>query len=404
MTTLTVQPRLSAPVSWVARVLGQTFAGWGARLGLLWLMVMLLAAVFAPFLANSHPYVVRGADGTLSFPLFIHLKPIDVALPTLAVAAMLLWTMRRRLPGSLAFGAWLVLTAAVLTGCFLGIKPPLRESLAEHRTRVRLGEVAWSLSAPVAYSPRDRQRDLEQRRYIAPSLAGPHLMGTEANGADVLSRMIHACRIALSIGFLATGIALLIGVVVGGVMGYFAGAVDLVGMRIVEVFSAIPTFFLILTLVAVLPPEWNAYRLYLIMVIIGLTGWVGYARFIRAEFLRLRQQDFIVAARACGLPLRSILFRHMLPNGVAPVLVEASFGVAGAILSESTLSFLGLGLVDEPSWGQMLSEAVSGTGSFKWWMAIFPGGAIFLTVFAYNLIGEALRDAIDPHLQRASQL
>jgi peptide/nickel transport system permease protein len=141
--------------------------------------------------------------------------------------------------------------------------------------------------------------------------------------------------------------------------------------------------------------------LYVIMVILGITGWVGYARFTRAEFLKLRQQDFVQAAIATGLPLRSVLFKHMLPNGVAPVLVEASFGIAGAILTEAGLSFLGLGLVDEPSWGQMLSEAIGSAGSFKWWMAVFPGTAIFLTVFAYNLVGEALRDAIDPHAKRA---
>src|SRR5690606_31608275 len=142
-------------------------------------------------------------------------------------------------------------------------------------------------------SPRDRQRDLGERRYVAPSIAGPYLMGTEANGADVLSRMIHAARIAAAIGFIATGIEMILGVIIGALMGYFSGIVDLIGMRLVEVFSAIPTFFLLLTLIAVIPPEWNPYRLYVMMVIIGLTGWVGFARFTRAEFLKLRQQDFV---------------------------------------------------------------------------------------------------------------
>lgn len=137
-------------------------------------------------------------------------------------------------------------------------------------------------------------------------------------------------------------------------------------------------------------------------VILGLTGWVGYALYIRAEFLKIRRMDYVQAARAAGLPLRSILFRHMLPNGITPVLVLASFGIASMILTESTLSFLGLGLVEEPSWGQMLNEA-RGAGE-QWGLVIFPGAAIFFTVFAYNLVGEALRDAIDPHTQRASQL
>jgi peptide/nickel transport system permease protein len=167
-------------------------------------------------------------------------------------------------------------------------------------------------------------------------------------------------------------------------------------MRLVEIFEAVPTLFLLLTLVA-----FFGRSLYLMMVIIGITSWSGYARFIRAEFLKLRSQEFVQAAIACGLPLRSILFRHMLPNGIAPILVSASFGVASAILAEATLSFLGLGPVDDPSWGQMLNQAVQ-SSTFNWWMAVFPGGAIFLTVFAYNLIGEALRDAIDPYLNKAT--
>jgi ABC-type dipeptide/oligopeptide/nickel transport system permease subunit len=219
-----------------------------------------------------------------------------------------------------------------------------------------------------------------------------HLMGTTLDGRDMASRMMHACRIALSIGLIATGIAVVIGVLVGGLLGYFSGWVDLIGLRLVEVFSAIPVLFLLITLVAV----WGR-NLYLIMTIIGLTGWMGYAYFVRAEFFRIRKMDYVQAARATGTPLGSLLLRHMLPNGVTPVLVSASFGVAAAILTESVLSFLGLGLVDEPSWGQMLQQARQGLGGdFAWWIAVFPIGAIFLTVMAYNLIGESMRDAIDP--------
>jgi len=177
-------------------------------------------------------------------------------------------------------------------------------------------------------------------------------------------------------------------------MGYFSGRFDMIGMRLVEIFEAIPVLFLLLAFVA-----FFGRSVYIIMVIIGLTGWSGYARYVRAEFLKLRKQDYVQAAIASGLPLRSILFRHMLPNGVAPVLVVASFGVASAILTEATLSFLGLGPVEAPSWGAMLNEAVK-SSTFNWWMAAFPGGAIFLTVFAYNLMGEALRDAVDPQLSR----
>jgi len=206
--------------------------------------------------------------------------------------------------------------------------------------------------------------------------------------------MVHASRVALSIGFIATGISMFIGIIIGGQMGYFAGRFDMIGMRIVEVFEAIPVLFLLLAFVA-----FFGRSVYIIMIIIGVTGWSGYARYIRAEFLKLRKQDYVQAAIASGLPLRSILFRHMLPNGIAPVLVVASFGVAAAILTEATLSFLGLGPVEAPSWGSMLNEAVK-SSVFNWWMAVFPGGAIFLTVFSYNLMGEALRDAVDPQLSK----
>lgn len=217
-----------------------------------------------------------------------------------------------------------------------------------------------------------------------------HLMGTTSNGEDLTSRMIHGSRIALVIGFISTGIAVFIGIVIGGLLGYFAGWVDLIGLRLVEIFASIPVIMLLIMIVA-----FYGRSLILMMVVLGLTGWVGYAYFIRAEFLKLRNMDYVMAARASGTPLWMILFRHMLPNGVAPVLVGASFGIAGAIMTEATLSFLGLGLENEPSWGQMLNQARTG-GSFSWWLAIYPGSAIFLTVFAYNLIGEALRDVIDP--------
>jgi len=231
-----------------------------------------------------------------------------------------------------------------------------------------------------------------------------HWLGTDRNGSDVAARLISATRVALSIGFVSTGIAVLIGVIVGALMGYFGGWVDIAGMRIIEIFMAIPRLFLLLTIIAFIPPQWNEYMLYAMMAVIGATSWMTGARFIRAEFMKLRDQDFVQAARACGLPLRSVLFRHMLPNGVTPVLVDASFSVAAAILLETGLSFLGFGIKPpEPSWGQMLADAVdTGTGVFYPWLAIFPGLIIFLTVFSCNVVGDALRDAIDPKLKKAA--
>jgi peptide/nickel transport system permease protein len=182
-------------------------------------------------------------------------------------------------------------------------------------------------------------------------------------------------------------------------MGYFGGVVDLVLYRIVEVFMAVPLLFLLIVAAGVLPDELRTT--YTLMAIIGCFTWTGAARFTRAEFLKLRSQDFVQSARAVGLPLRSVLFKHMLPNGVTPVLVDASFGIAFAITIEATLSFLGLGPVDQASWGKLLASAYNQVGTFQWWLAVFPGAAIFLTVLSYNLIGEALRDAIDPKLKKA---
>ncbi len=222
------------------------------------------------------------------------------------------------------------------------------------------------------------------------------VMGTDAIGQDVISQMMYACRLSISIGLVSTGIAVAIGVTIGALMGYFGGWIDTLLFRVVEVFMAIPVLFLLIVAAAVLPRN-----TYVMMIIIGCVTWTGAARFTRAEFMRLRNQDFVQAAQAVGLPLRSILFKHMLPNGVTPVLVDASFAIAAAIQIEAVLSFLSLGPAEQPSWGRLLASATNEVGEFKWWLAIFPGFAIFLTALSYNVLGECLRDAIDPKLKKA---
>ncbi|MAO19887.1 MAG: hypothetical protein CMJ35_13700 [Phycisphaerae bacterium] len=236
----------------------------------------------------------------------------------------------------------------------------------------------------------------QMRDAILEHKAPVHVIGTDTLGQDVLSQMMHACRLAISIGFVSTGIAVVIGVTIGSLMGYFGGWVDLLLYRLVEVFMAIPVLFLLIVAAGLLPRN-----TYVMMAIIGCFTWTGAARFIRAEFMKLRHTDYVQAAQAMGLPLWSILFKHMLPNGVTPVLVESSFLIAAAILIEATLSFLGLGPTGQASWGSLLRNASGEAGGFLWWLAIFPGAAIFLTTLAYNLIGEALRDAIDPKLKKA---
>lgn len=381
--------------SYAERVAREVISRWGARLGLAWIGVLVIAAVFAPFLANSRPLLLS-EHGHLHSPLLVAFTPADVTLLGVFFSALVLFFVRLRFVRKIY--TLLAITLVLATATQFLFHPPQISVYEQYREQQAAGAYDWVIYAPIPYSPRDYLRD-QGDTGLQPPLTKTHAVhwfGTEMNGADVLSRMIYASRIALGIGFVATGIAMFIGVILGGLMGYFSGTVDIIGMRLLEIFESVPTLFLLLTFVA-----FFGRSLYIMMVIIGITSWPGYARYVRAEYLRLRQQDFVQAAVACGLPLRSILFRHMLPNGVAPVLVAASFGVASAILAEATLSFLGLGLVDNPSWGEMLNQAVQ-SSAFNWWMAAFPGGAIFLTVFAYNLIGEALRDAIDPYLKKVS--
>ncbi len=381
--------------SYASVIIKEAFTNTSAKIGLTWVMILIIMAVFAPLLANSHPIIVS-VNSIITSPLLSNLTAVDVSLLILFFIFIILSFFKVEFKYKLLI--FVIITILTFSISSIFVSPPKLTTYEQYREAEKSGTIDWILRTPIEYSPKDYLRDEGDTGLEAPLSVNSrtHIFGTDENGADVLSRMIYASRIALGIGFIATGIAMLIGVIIGGLMGYFSGIFDMLGMRLVEIFEAIPTLFLLLTFVA-----FFGRSLYLMMVIIGITSWSGYARFVRAEFLRLREQEFVQAAIACGLPLRSILFRHMLPNGIAPVLVAASFGVASAILAEATLSFLGLGLVDDPSWGQMLNQAVQ-SATFNWWMAAFPGGAIFLTVFSYNMMGESLRDAIDPQLKKSA--
>ncbi len=231
---------------------------------------------------------------------------------------------------------------------------------------------------------------------------GRYMFGTDELGRDVFARMLQGSFVSLSIGFVAVGISLVVGISLGGIAG-FLGQVKILGlitvdtliMRFTDVMLCIPTFFLILTVVALLPPS-----IFNIMIVIGLFGWMGTCRFVRAEILTLREQDFVVAAKALGLPNRTIIFRHLIPNATAPVLVSATIDVASAILTESALSFLGFGVQPpDATWGNILND---GRGFIfdAPWLFVIPGMAIFVVVLAFNLVGEGLREALNPKLRR----
>jgi len=236
------------------------------------------------------------------------------------------------------------------------------------------------------------QNDIVRTRYLAPNPEYP--LGTDKFGRDVLSRIIYGARISLSIGFIAVGLAITVGTMLGAVAGYFGGAVEWVIMRSVDVLIAFPRLFIVLTLIAVYSPQ-----IWLIIAVLGLTGWMAVARLVRGQILSLKQQEFMQATRALGLPHLRVIVRHVLPNTLSPVIVAATLMIGDVILTEAVLSFLGLG-VQPPtaSWGNIINQGRDNLLG-AWWIATFPGLAIVLTVVSYNLLGDGLRDALDPRLK-----
>jgi len=269
--------------------------------------------------------------------------------------------------------------------------PPITYAIDEYDLADKAAPPAWY---PERWRPQTRANPDAAAAPAESPWVTPHWMGSDASGRDVLCRMLWGGRISLSVGIVAVAIYVSIGIVVGAVAGYFRGVCDIVLSRIIEVVICFPSFFLILTIVAMVGPG-----LMNIMIVIGLTGWTGIARLVRGEFLRLVDQEFVLAGRALGYSPLRLIFRHVLPNAMAPVLVSATFGIAGAILTESALSFLGLGISKPtPSWGSLLADGREALDHAPW-LIHFPGLAIFITITAYNLIGEALRDAADPRLR-----
>lgn len=250
-----------------------------------------------------------------------------------------------------------------------------------------------ALLAPVI-SPRDPNRLDVKRILDAPSKAHP--LGTDQLGRDVLSRMLYGARVSLAVGFVSVGIAAAIGIVLGALAGYHGGTTDAMVMRLVDLMLVFPRFFLLLAVLAFLRPS-----IWTIMTVIGLTGWMSVARLVRAEFLSLKEREFVLWSQSIGATAFRIIWRHILPNAMGPVLVAMTLGIPAAILTESGLSFLGLG-VQPPhaTWGNILNEGKDAI-EIGWWLSVYPGLAILVTVLSYNLLGEGIRDALDPRLRQS---
>jgi len=331
------------------------------------------------------------------WPVFSHLTTVNVFFLTLAALVLLLALARLFTPRHWQ-ESWkdrwgiqllLVLIVAVLHAAHWNTRPAVFDTM-DYKQDLFNGRIesSWAVFPPIQYGINEG--------HLGEIFRGPNArfwLGTDGNGRDLLTRIIWGSQISLSVGFVAVAIYVLVGIIVGTLAGYFRGWVDMALSRLIEIVICFPTFFLILAVLAFLQPT-----LLNIMLVIGITGWTTEARLVRGEFLRLDDQEFVLAAKGLGVSDARIIFRHILPNGLAPLLVSASFGVASAILIESSLSFLGFGIsIPVPSWGGILNEARE---NFRyWWITIFPGLAIFSTVTAYNLIGEGIRDAIDPRLK-----
>jgi peptide/nickel transport system permease protein len=325
------------------------------RYGLWVIAATILVAWLAPLIANNAPLMAR-YEGSLHFTAFRQVFPLNHFLAPDKITLKL-----RQNPD------WLLEQKA--------LPDP---------------KLGWFLLPPVPYSPLQTRLD---DTGSPPSFKASHYCGCDALGRDVLSRLIHGTKTSLLVGFVAVGLAAVIGIALGATAGFFGGWYDLIFVsRLIEVFLCFPTFFLIVTVVALMDPKY--LNIWSIMAVIGLTSWTSIARYTRAEVMRAKESPFVAAARVIGANSRRLIFRHALPSALTPVLISVSFGLAGAILAEAGLSFLGIGVQPpEPSWGNVLRSVQSDWS--QWWLGVFPGAAIFFAVLSYNLVGEALRDALD---------
>lgn len=422
-----------APKGYWDLVSHQFFRNRVASVSLYIICFLLLLAAWAPVLANGKPFVWTW-NGTTTYPLFQYLIApsqnfsIDylfnyLLFASLSIPFMLLVekfsrnAVANRSAEQIRAGKrrrWMFALIGFALPIVLFVEIPGRNStggfsefhvLRKWRNDATDYPRLWAeshKSQPNSYAlfPPVAQDPITPTPLLlaAPNFESGHWLGTDKDGRDVLARMLHGARISLSVGFVAVGISTLLGILLGALAGYYRGWVDIAISRFIEGMICFPTFFLILTIIAFIDPAKRS--IFHIMLVLGATGWTGIARLVRGEFLKLIDQDFVQSARALGCSNTRLMFKHMLPNAMGPVLVSAAFAVAGAILTESGLSFLGFGApIPTPTWGEMISQGKEHLDE-AWWLLFFPGMSIFLTVTIYNLAGDGLRDAMDPKLRK----
>jgi peptide/nickel transport system permease protein len=412
--SLSPTARLRSP----AQLAWERFVSRGSsRVGLVVMGLIIAMGIYAPFLSNEVAVVWWDHQG-LRFPaiteLFnqrsyakLHDLFFNVAALLLPITLIVLWCLRRWVPP--ARRVLIFLTVVVGGGliCCLPIIPrssglsavweprPFSDATIQRWQELSPNERPFALFAPVKhrFDATYPGAILQSPGSVNPSTGGTYWLGTDGGGHDVLTILFFGARISLTVGLVAAGLSFFIGVLIGAVSGYFGGWVDLILQRIVEIMMCFPTFILILTVVAMLDRS-----IFIIMAVIGLTGWAGVARLVRGEFLVQSVRDYVLAAEALGLSRPRIMFRHILPNTVAPLLISLTFGIAGSIGAESTLAFVGLGDPTVPSWGVLMEQ---GRLNIRYpWLIYTPGLAIFTIVMTLNLLGNNLRDVIDPKNQR----
>ncbi|MGB0647332.1 MAG: ABC transporter permease [Bradymonadia bacterium] len=395
-----------------ADIVWQQFKKNRLALGSLWLLGLLFAlAVGAPLLASERPFIWSDAGG-LYFPWFSALfdhnyyeNGIDKffnLLLVLGTPLLGIWFLlrrrfnannlekrlrrahQRRIAGWFAglIGLVYILLIATQSG------QPNLHNYDTYQEKQSRGEAITAVFPPITYN---YSKQALSEKLQPPSAT--HIMGTDRKGRDVAVRILFGIRISLSVGLIAVSIYVTIGIILGALAGYFRGRIDMLIQRLIEIFMALPTLIVLLVLITFIEQP----SIFHIMVVIGLFRWTGVARLVRGEFYRLRNLDFVTSAIALGFSPRRVIFQHILPNALGPVLVAATFGVAAAILIESSLSFLGLGDINVPSWGQTLN---AGYKTGEWYLIMIPGIAIFITVTLLNLVGEGLRDALDPKMRK----